>query len=111
MSYNWKRLTPGTEDTDYVMLYDHTDDGHAIAHGFQDDGDLRKSIYSHVEYLVESEALAFARQLPEVRALVEAMGPMLKWAQQKPVTDKQHRQFDRAWYAARDALAPFEEAE
>jgi len=58
--------------------------------------------------LSPADALQF---IPKVRALVEAMGPMLKWAQQKPVTDKQHRQFDRAWYAARDALAPFEEAE
>jgi hypothetical protein len=59
----------------------------------------------------EDNVLSMARQLPEVRALVEAMGPMLKWAQQKPVTDKQHRQFDRDWYAARDALAPFEDAD
>lgn len=65
---------------------------------------------SHYFQLTSAEALAFALQLPEVRALVEALQGMLHFARSFDMGGDWEQGNYPAIQAARAALAPFEEA-
>ena len=105
---DWERLTPGTDDRNDVMLCIQVPGaGHNIAHGWQENGECVKSIYSQGEYLSVAELLALARKSPEVRALVEAVDELLTEA--VDLNDHVEDVPVELWDNARAALAPFSE--
>lgn len=70
----WVRLTPEDEDST-ILLVRKNDVGFDLASGFDDAGTMRRDVHRQPLFVTSDEALAFAAQLPEVKALVEA----LKW--------------------------------
>ena len=112
MDNEWKRLTPGTRDGE-ILLFRKIRDDYVFQPGFQDEGDLRKDIYCSPVYVSEAELA----QLPEVKALVEALewyatsGHYVQSHQYRngELVDVTSKARDDCGERARAALAPFTE--
>ena len=66
----WVRLTPDDEDDADLLLVKVNDVGYDLAPGFLDVDGLHRNVQLPALFVGPLEALAFARQLPEVRTLL-----------------------------------------
>jgi hypothetical protein len=97
----WTRLTPNNKEGIAVYAQHIADAVYYIAAG-REPSQLDTSRLGQSFGLCNDEALAFARQLPEVQALVEAAKHIGCYRFYKPAEPE--------WETLQAALAPFEEA-
>lgn len=116
---DWKRLTPGTREQqeDDLVLYRRgtMDKGYMFQSGFEDeDGILHVRLGLMGLFLVNAEALAFVqatglwRQVPEVKALVDALE--LARSTLGNVANPPSYRIKWAMETIDEALAPYKEA-
>jgi hypothetical protein len=107
----WKRLTPGSLDSDDINIYTVRQDGIAVAWGYQEDGEVHKDVRSSPVPLSTDELNALAKLDPKVQALVDIARESLALMRLRMEQDAglgRDRVMERVCDVLTDKLAQFE---